>query len=156
MSDMDTTLLPEFATDNRWAAGGSGANIREHCLAAYAGRWIDYGTYGDVVGDRQGYAYSDSANLETLQRALVNANISRVGIAELPRDETVVRHLDKRVGVAMRRAGGYIYVDAWLLPDVDMEKVCHALYEALSTCRPWIDDFQQGDEALALYRELWG
>lgn len=109
----------QFVTDHRWAAGGSGANQPDEAIAAYAGRWIDYRDYADVVGDRQGTAYNAPNDAQWLAVILNNHNVAREGIRDLPRDETVVKHLSPRCSIAYRRAGGYIYVDAWLLPEVE-------------------------------------
>lgn len=48
------------------------------------------------------------------------------------------------------------YLSGGEVESISIRQVADALYEALKTCRPWIDDFQQGDEALALYIAVCG
>jgi hypothetical protein len=113
MSDTKT-----WTTDNRWSPGSSGATVPADAPAAYAARWIDQGDYtpADVVPDRQGFAYNDGA-VHRLIAFLATAGESLLTPMGMPRDQTY-QVVDESEGWVMiqRRAGGYIYVDAWLLP----------------------------------------
>lgn len=106
--------------DNRWSPGASGAPAPETFLAAYSARWIDQGwSRADVVGDRQGFAYDHQQYSVILQGELMHLDpAQRVAELDLERDVTV-RLGDHAVGegrftIHARRAGGYIYVDAYL------------------------------------------
>lgn len=111
-----------FATDNRWSPGASGAAVPEGAVAAYGARWIDMGdgVRADVLPDRQGFAYNDGADRDALIERLMAADAA-IRIPPRERDETVVipaywGNDDGRFHVAERRAGGYVYVAAWLDP----------------------------------------
>lgn len=113
------TEPPMFTTDNRWSPGTSGANVPDTTTAAYAARWIDQGddVLADIVPDRQGFAYSDKADMERLIDLLGKAGDSfrtphKVGLDQ--RDVTTVVMNTPEWKAYMRRSGGYIYVDAWL------------------------------------------
>jgi hypothetical protein len=110
-----------WTTDNRWAPGGSGTTVPEAAPAAYSARWIDQGdnVMADIVPDRQGFAYGDPADRERLIGKLGDAGNSfrtpyKVGLDQ--RDVTTVVMNTPEWKAYMRRAGGYVYVDAWLLP----------------------------------------
>lgn len=105
-----------YTTDNRWAAGGSGANQPPEAIAAYAARWIDHDKTVDILGDRSGYAYIERADADQLRDALKALGAFKIAPRSLERDTTVVVHLSPTVTVAYRRAGGYVYCDAWSVP----------------------------------------
>jgi hypothetical protein len=108
--------LMTYTTDNRWSPGSSGATVPDDATAAYAARWIDMGEQdADIVPDRQGLAYDPVTNgRERLIDALVAFNGHHVDKLPRRRDETTTAE-DGPLHIAMRRAGGYIYVDAWLV-----------------------------------------
>jgi hypothetical protein len=103
-------------TDNRWAAGSSGAVVPDDAPAAYGARWIDMGdsTPADVVPDRQGFAYTDRAAMTRLIDLLVDADKGIRSLAGLDRDAVEVTNVGTTWSIARRRAGGYVYVEAWL------------------------------------------
>lgn len=109
-------------TDNRWSPGASGAPAPDAFLAAYSARWIDQGwSRADVVGDRQGFAYDHQQYSVILQGELMKADpAQKVGELDLERDVTVelanvlLGESNTRFTIHARRAGGYIYVDAYL------------------------------------------
>ena len=105
-----------FTTDNRWAAGGSGANQPDEAVAAYAARWIDHDKTVDILGDRSGYAFIERADAEQLREFLLALGAFKIAPRSLERDTTVVLRLSRTVTVAYRRAGGYVYCDAWSVP----------------------------------------
>lgn len=105
-----------YTTDNRWAAGGSGANQPPEAIAAYAGRWIDYGRMADIPGDRSGFAFIELADAELLCAELKKHGAFTIRPHDLQREVTVVQTVSPTVTVAYRRAGGYVYCDAWLVP----------------------------------------
>lgn len=109
-------MTTPFITDNRWSAGSSGHAIPQGSPAAYAARWIDQGDRVDVVPDRQGFAYDDVADRDALLDAMGQANL-REQATTLGRDvpTVVVVPSDYGFTCCMRRSGGYIYVDAWLV-----------------------------------------
>lgn len=104
-----------YATDNRWSPGASGATVPEGAVAAYGARWIDMGdgVRADVLPNRQGFAYDDSADRDALIERLMAADAA-IRIPPRERDKTVEVLNDDRFHVAVRRAGGYVYVAAWL------------------------------------------
>jgi hypothetical protein len=103
-------------TDNRWAAGSSGAVVPDDAPAAYGARWIDMGdsTPADVVPDRQGFAYTDRAAMTRLIDLLVDADKGIRSLAGLDRDAVEITNHGTTWSIARRRAGGYVYVEAWL------------------------------------------
>lgn len=103
-----------WTTDNRYAAGASGATAPEGSTAAYSARWIDHVGTADIVPDRQGFAYTSIEDREDLVSRLTKHNANGMQ-RELHRDETTTVFDDGEMVVVMRRAGGYIYVDAWLV-----------------------------------------
>ena len=111
-----------YTTDNRYAAGASGAVAPDDAPAAYSARWIDHGTWADVLPDRQGFAYDvDNDGREKLGSLLQQANVHRSGLlAEVGYDEPEMLAAAPTEGWEMwvRRSGGYFYVDAWLTPAV--------------------------------------
>lgn len=108
-------MTKTFTTDNRWSAGGLDAKVPDTAVAVYGARWIDHGTWADIVPDRQGFAYSEMTDRDKLVEQLVHWDAHR---NLLPNDrETEVRVVDdKAIGFQMwmRRSGGYVYVCAWL------------------------------------------
>ena len=109
----------DYKKDNRWSPGGSGAIVAHGAPAAYAARWIDQGDEipADVVPDRQGFAYNELADRERLVAFMEGDRMIRTpGYTCLGYDRTtvIVNHPDWHM--YQRRAGGYIYVDAWLTP----------------------------------------
>ncbi len=108
-----------FTTDNRFCVGASRGMI-EHSIAAYGGRWIDYGPYipADVVADRAGFAYDNANDVKPIILALTEQEISGADTDRGPENAsapTVFVSDDKRVWTYVRRSGGYIYVDAFLI-----------------------------------------
>lgn len=108
---------PKWSTDNRWSPGSSGAEVPTDAVAVYSARWIDQGDGqpADIVHDRQGTAYNSLRDRELLYERLGRVRPAEVvGQINLPRD--VPFHLcdDGRLHVWARRAGGYVYVDAWI------------------------------------------
>jgi hypothetical protein len=114
-----TATSPTFTTDRRWSPGSSGRNAPPEATAAYNGRWIDHGSSVDVVPDRQGYAFDDSAAYMTFRGMLTIAK-PHEHVLGTPRDETycIVTSRDAfhKMEVWVRRSAGYVYVDAWLVP----------------------------------------
>jgi hypothetical protein len=111
-------------TDNRWSPGASGATVPETTPAAYSARWIDRGdhTPAEVLPDRQGFAYNDEATRQILVDLMSMVDLRTFHHGQ-PADETThvaddMGHdlLRPRFQCYMRRAGGYVYVDAWLTP----------------------------------------
>lgn len=105
-----------FTHDTRYAAGGSGANQPDEATAAYAGRWIDYGINVDIVNDRHGCAYIEAKDWSVLCADLNALGAFKIVPRDLERNTTVVQFLSPTVTVSYRRAGGYVYCDAWLVP----------------------------------------
>lgn len=106
-----------WTTDNRWSPGASGATIPKHAHAAYAARWIDMGddARADVLPDRQGFAYFAESDRDNLIDRLTAADAEvRVIPAEMPYDEPIVRVVTDEWALVQRRAGGYVYTEAWL------------------------------------------
>lgn len=110
-----------YTTDNRWSPGASGATVPDTAPAAYSARWIDMGddALADVLPDRQGFAYNDTDARDRLIAFLVRDDHRiRTPNGIIDRDVTyVVEGLPDGWTMYQRRAGGYIYVDAWLEPD---------------------------------------
>ena len=108
--------MSTYATDNRWSPSSSGATVPEDAPAAYSARWIDQGDMipADVLPDRQGFAYNHTDDRDVLISCLTAAG-EAIRIPPSVRDETSVEVRDGW-RIATRRAGGYIYVDAWLVP----------------------------------------
>ena len=108
--------------DNRWSSGGLDAKVPETALAAYGARWIDQGDNyrADIVPDRQGSMYDNETGLasrEELIEHLISADLTRPDVVgSLDRDVQVEVFNDGHFVVWMRRAGGYIYVAAWIEP----------------------------------------
>lgn len=104
----------EYKYDNRYAVGGSGAILADDPLprAWYSARWIDRADWADILPDRQGFACNDEADKHELQDLLSETQPHRK-VASLDYDWTEVIPYDGFT-IAMRRCGGYIYVDAWL------------------------------------------
>ena len=108
-----------YTTDNRFSAGNSRSQPIKEPAAMYGARWIDQGDLypADIVPDRQGFAYNDEADRDRLIDALNRHNKVIRQIGDLGRDDVTVYNLpyDGAVlCVGQRRAGGYVYVDAWL------------------------------------------
>ena len=105
-----------YATDNRYSPGASGASEPDGAPAAYSARWIDNGQRAQILPDRQGFAYDTMADRDSLIEHLSDAKLHANLPAALGYDQSV-RVVDNTWWVAyMRRAGGYVYVDAWLTP----------------------------------------
>ena len=103
-------------TDNRYSPGAAGVDAPAEAPASYSARWIDRGYRAEVLPDRQGFAYNDMADRNRLIDLLRQADLASA-LPDLHPD------LPTEVGtgewsVWMRRAGGYIYVEAWLVPAV--------------------------------------
>ena len=108
-------------TDNRWSPGASGATVPSDTTAAYAARWIDQGDTipADVVPDRQGFAYDDPADRDKLIALMSQGEGTAIRTPYkanfLDRDVTTVVMNHPEWKCYVRRAGGYVYVDAWLV-----------------------------------------
>jgi hypothetical protein len=115
------TEAKTWATDNRWSPGASGAEIPDNIRAAYGARWIDQGDtrLADVVPDRQGFAYDDRRDQAALIYRLVEADEHLRYLGGLARDETSFVWSGDDWEMFQRRAGGYVYVDAWLFNKED-------------------------------------
>jgi hypothetical protein len=108
-----------FITDNRYSPGASGASMpsAEYMCAAYSARWIDRDTRAEMLPDRQGFAYDRTECRDLLIARLVEARLD-ANLPRIPRDvSTDVSIEDADWCIVMRRAGGYVYVDAWLWAD---------------------------------------
>jgi len=130
---MDTTT--DYEVDNRWTKGWA----PENALAAYGARWISMGggTTGDILGDRQGFAYDQSHYRDTLMKALTALHLHRptpfwhdtepadvtdramMTIYEsgrAPDYGLYVQGYSAAWSMEFRMEGrdGYIYVEAWL------------------------------------------
>lgn len=137
-----------WTTDNRWSPGASGATVPADAPAAYSARWIDMGdhTPADVLWDRQGLAYNDERDRDRLIDKLTacgDATRTPYKVHLMERDVTTVLFNHPAWKMYARRAGGYIYVDAWLVPAVsETETVCAycgtAIYHRGGTV--WVDD----------------
>jgi len=107
-----------FLTDNRYGTGASGATLPEECFmaAAYAARWIDRGCRpADIVPDRQGFAYDRPEQRDALIEVLRGDEPHMlVPDLHIDRDVTSLVLCTDTFALYVRRAGGYIYVDAWL------------------------------------------
>ena len=117
-------MTNHYNIDNRYSPGSSGGVVPLGAPAAYAARWIDHCTWADVLPDRQGFAYNDRAGFQALVEHLVEANLA----AKMPNVALDVTRLvidDPAWCLLMRRAGGYVYVDAWLVPEVEVEGAEH-------------------------------
>jgi len=150
MNSYETTdgrTPPAYTTDNRWSPGASGATVPESAPAAYSARWIDQGdtTPADVLPDRQGFAYNSTMDRDALIDALNDT--PHIRIPNEVRDETEVVALYGWT-IARRRAGGYVYVDAWLtpLPELTWRVVCfdgkvrhNGTFATLFQARVWAD-----------------
>jgi hypothetical protein len=116
MNDTEQT----WAVDNRWSPGASRglAHHPDDAAVAYAARWIDTGNgTADIVHDRQGFALREGDGTRLMDRMIwlmVDHDLRR----HCPefRDVTVVTHDVDGLVVTMRRAGGYVYVDATFTP----------------------------------------
>jgi hypothetical protein len=108
-----------FKTDNRWSPGASLRDEPEDrqmpsgVPAAYSARWIDHDTWVDIVPDRQGFAYDDTADRDRLIDWLQTVDLRKHVADSWHRQGEVGRDAGH---AAYRKAGGYVYVDAWLLP----------------------------------------
>ena len=133
---MNTTT--EYKTDTRWHKGWA----PEDTNAAYGGRWISTGagTVGDVVWDRHGFAYNDTAYRDSLMAALNALQLHRPmpfkdyvveGNAQYaecdvtcgtvcPEGGLTSEGVCVSWGVAWRmeipHLGDYVYVEVWRLP----------------------------------------
>ena len=112
--------MNSYETDNRWSPGSSGAIVPEAAPAAYSARWIDQGdnTPADVLPDRQGFAYNDINDRDILM-ALLNScgtDLRTPSYTNIQRDKTTCIANPPEWQMWQRRTGGYIYVDAWLVP----------------------------------------
>lgn len=108
-----------FTTDNRWPMGDFGMAPPDGAYVAYGARWIDQGDFmpADIVHDRQGFAYHDSADMVPLIDRLqfVDAT-SRHHELNFDVIETLFDGTeDDGFGLRLRRAGGYVYASAWLV-----------------------------------------
>lgn len=108
-----------WTTDNRWSPGASGATVPDDAQAVYSARWIDMGddTPADILWDRQGFAHNDDGMRDVLREYLMSGGESfrtpfKTHLMERDKTTVIVNHPVWKC--YMRRAGGYIYVDAWL------------------------------------------
>ena len=105
----------EYAYDNRFSPGASCATIPETALAVYSARWIDHGIDVDVLPDRQGFAYNKPGDRDHLIDYLEHHQVHAGPFdPDEVRDTTIYVIEDGYFKLAYRRAGGYIYVDAWI------------------------------------------
>ena len=110
-------MTTTYEADNRWAPDASfrPPEASEGAVAEYAARWIDRGTHAETVPDRQGFAHDDPPKGLVLIDALNEADVLH-DVAGLQADICEQRELpagDDHTGLIwLRRAGGYIYVDA--------------------------------------------
>jgi hypothetical protein len=102
-----------WTTDNRWNTGS--LVVPDGAVAAYGGRWIDQGDYAraDIVPDRHGFAYDWDADRDELVKLLAEHDPA-AWVSALPRDEITRRDYGGGLHIAVRRAGGYFYVAAWI------------------------------------------
>ena len=123
-----------FITDNRYAPGSSHSDLPYDALAAYSARWLDRGSGvpADVLPDRQGIAWDHDQYKVILLGELNQHRASHevpnrpllVDVGSLVFDSPVAGGLRFKLGA--RRAGGYYYVDAFIVREpVDMS--CHTL-----------------------------
>ena len=110
-----------YTTDNRWSPGASGATDEDftsgRAPAAYSARWIDQGDMmaADIVPDRQGFARNDDSGVVALTDRLI-AHDARTLHHGVDYDVVACCVDEQDFKLFLRRAGGYIYVDAWLVP----------------------------------------
>ena len=104
--------------DNRWSCGSLDERVPETALAAYGARWIDHETWVDVVPDRQGFAYDNetgTADRGRLIDLMIQHDLQK--LATTLEYDVVSNVYDGSLDgfwVWMRRAGGYVYVAAWI------------------------------------------
>lgn len=114
---MTDTAPARWANDNRWSSGGLADKVPAEAVAAYGARWIDMGDThaADIVPDRQGFAYNHIVERDALISFLerLDARTLHHGV-----NRDVEAHVadEGRFQLWLRRAGGYVYVAAWLLP----------------------------------------
>lgn len=117
---MTDTTIPAFQHDHRWSPGASNIHTPGGVVAHYSGRWIDRGgmSPADVVHDRQGIGYTHQQYALILQgelrRLSPHCSVSRCerDVPTVLWDESIGG--DMRVVIGLRRAGGYVYCDAYL------------------------------------------
>lgn len=113
--------MTAYAHDNRWSPGGSGATLPEDSPAMYSARWIDQGDTipADVLPDRQGFAYNGTVYRDRLIHAMEAAGkgLRTPYKTALEYDRTTVVMSTPEWKMYQRRVDGYIYVDAWLVPE---------------------------------------
>lgn len=105
-----------WTTDNRFG-GVSQVEVPENATAVYGARWIDMGDSmaADIVPDRQGFAYSDRRDVDHLIEHL-DAHDARTLHRGIDYDVVACPVDEAGFKLYMRRAGGYVYVTAWLTP----------------------------------------
>ena len=126
---------PDYAVDNRWRRQWA----PEWAPAANGARWISMGggTAGDILGDRQGFAYDQTRDRDDLMRALEALHLHRptpfwhdtepadvtdramLTITDSGRDSDHGLYAQGWSGAwnmsfCMEARDGYIYVEAWL------------------------------------------
>jgi len=123
-----------FANDNRYSPGSACRDMPHDAFAAYSARWLDRGAGvpADVLPDRQGIAWDHDQYKVILLGELNQHRASHevpnrpllVDVGSLVFDSPVAGGL--RFKLWARRAGGYYYVDAFIVREpVDMS--CHTL-----------------------------
>lgn len=108
--------------DTRWSPGSTHVEPRGEVVAAYAARWLDYGTTVDILGDRQGFA-GDEPERRKLMQVLGNVIEPHKWVpTDVRRDTDSPAYVrvfgvpgDYDACVAVRRVDGYVYFEAWLL-----------------------------------------
>ena len=138
----DITCRYEYMVDNRWrrewAPSGLISN-GEGTMAAYGARWISMGggATGDILPDRQGFAYDDTQSRDALMRALHALYLHNptpfwydsepAGVEDRAMMEVQCGRDDDHglwaSGISrawnlefhMEARDGYIYMEAWLL-----------------------------------------
>ena len=128
------TTKIEHTTDNRWRKEWA----PEDTDAAYGARWISKGsgTIGDILHDRQGFAYNNTRDRDALMRALHALYLHNptpfwydsepAGVEDRAMMEVQCGRDERGLWAAgisrawnlefhMECRDGYIYVEAWLL-----------------------------------------
>jgi hypothetical protein len=139
---MSNLTTYDYLKDNRWRREWAPAGLisnGEGTMAAYGARWVsmDSGRRGEILPDRQGFAYDDTASRDALMGALEHIQLHRptpFWYNDEPADVTdrammEVQHGQDEWGAMwasgisrawnlefhMECRGGYIHVEAWLL-----------------------------------------
>lgn len=147
-----TPSTSPWQVDNRWSPGVA-ATAPDNAPAAYSARWIDEGTRASIVPDRQGFAYSTDIERGRLINLLQDARL-HTRTAALDYDVvTMMYGTDGDVWKAwLVRRGGYVYVDAWLIPTTtvdDLPTDWWRDHDALVTLTAYMAETQGDAKAIA-------